>query len=190
MFHDLVVKTRSYRRFVESEPITLETMQELVDLARLAASGANMQPLKFMVSCEPDRNAAIFPLLAWAGYLEDWPGPGEGERPAGYIIVLGDTTVRKGPFDCDCGIAAQNIVLGATEKGLGACMIGSIKREKLRETLSIPEHFEIILVIALGKPAETVELEAVGADGDIKYWRDEDGVHHVPKRSLDDILLD
>ena len=148
-----------------------------------------MQPLKFLVSCEPDRNSAIFPLLAWAGYLQDWPGPVEGERPTGYIVILGDTTVRKGPFDCDCGIAAQNIVLGAVEKGLGACMIGSVKREKLREALSIPEHLEIILVIALGKPAETVELEAIGPDGDIKYWRDEGGVHHVPKRSLDDILL-
>jgi nitroreductase len=188
MIRDLVLRNRSYRRFHQEVAIDLETLRELVDLARLSASGANVQPLKYMLSCDPQRNALIFPHLGWAGYLKDWPGPPEGERPSAYIVVLGDKNLRQS-FGCDHGIAAQSILLGATERGLGGCMIGSIQRQKLREVLEIPPHHEILLVIALGKPKETVKIETVGPDGDIKYWRDEEGMHHVPKRSLDDIIV-
>lgn len=185
---DLVLKNRSYRRFYEAEAIELETLRELVDLARLSASAANQQPLKYILSCDPQRNAVIYPHLAWAGYLEDWPGPSEGERPSGYIVILGDKTVKPS-FGCDHGIAAQSILLGAAEKGLGGCIIGTIQREGLREALEIPADYEILLVIALGKPKERVEIEAVGPEGDIRYWRDDEGTHHVPKRALDDIIV-
>jgi len=188
MIRDLIKNTRSYRRFHQEVAIELETLRELVDLARLSAAAGNLQPLKYMLSNDPERNGKIFQYLAWAGYLKDWPGPSEGERPAAYIIVLGDTGITKS-FGCDHGIACQNILLGAVEKGLGGCIIGSINREKLRKDLKIPEHLEILLVVALGKPKETVVLETVGADGDIKYWRDSDGIHHVPKRSLEDIIV-
>ena len=120
--------------------------------------------------------------------MRSWSGPAEGERPSAYIVILGDTEIRKS-FGCDHGIAAQSIMLGATERGLGGCMIGSIKRDALRETLEIPERYEIQLVLALGKPAETVVLEDVGPDGSIKYYRDEEDAHHVPKRSLDELIL-
>ena len=125
---------------------------------------------------------------AWAGYLKDWDGPAEGERPAAYIVILGDKDISPS-FGCDHGIAAQSILLGATERGLGGCMIGSVKKQGLREALEIPPGYEILLVIALGKPKETVVIEAVGPDGDIKYWRDDEDVHHVPKRALDDMIL-
>ena len=189
MIRDLIEKTRSYRRFYQDHTIELETLKELVDLARLSAAAGNLQPLKYMLSNEPQSNAKILQHLGWAGYLRDWPGPSEGEQPAAYIIVLGDTHICKS-FGCDHGIACQNILLGAGEKGLGGCMIGSVNREKLREDLNIPEHFEILLVVALGKPKETVVLETVGPDGDIKYWRDSEEVHHVPKRKLEDIIVD
>jgi len=185
---DLVLKNRSYRRFAESETISLGTLKELVDLGRLSASAANLQPLKFVLSHTSGTNAAIFSCLAWAGYLTDWPGPAEGERPAGYIVMVGDTAIRK-TFDCDHGIAAQSILLGAVEKGLGGCMIGAIDRDKLRAALKLPEQYEILLVLALGKPTEHVVIDSVGKDGSIKYWRDGKGVHHVPKRALDDIIL-
>jgi nitroreductase len=120
--------------------------------------------------------------------LSRWSGPAEGERPSAYIVILGDTELRK-DFGCDHGIAAQSIMLGATERGLGGCMIGSIDRPKLRQVLDIPERYEILLILALGKPAETVVLEDVGPDGDIKYYRDEDDVHHVPKRTLGELIL-
>ena len=188
MIKDLIQKNRSYRRFYQDFAIGLDTLRELVDLARLSASAANMQPLRYILSCDPQKNALIFPHLEWAGYLKDWPGPSEGERPSAYIIILGDTEISRST-GCDHGIAAQSILLGTTEKGLGGCMIASIEREKLRETLKIPSRYEIILVLALGKPKETVVIETVGPDGNIKYWRDSEGKHHVPKRSINDIIV-
>ncbi|MFH1347926.1 MAG: nitroreductase family protein, partial [Candidatus Margulisiibacteriota bacterium] len=134
------------------------------------------------------KNALIFPSLSWAGYIEGWEGPAEGEKPSAYIIILGDKEIKKN-FGVDHGIAAQSILLGATEKGLGGCTIGLIDLNNLRKALNIPERYRILLVIALGKPREKVVIEAVKADGDIKYWRDKEGVHHVPKRSLDDIII-
>ena len=189
MIRDLIEKTRSYRRFHQDFKIELETLKELLELARLSAAAGNLQPLKYMLSNDPEKNDTIFPNLGWAGYLKDWPGPGEGERPSAYVIVLGDKRICKS-FGCDHGIACQNILLGAVEKGLGGCMIGSVNRERLRQDLDISDHFEILLVLALGKPKESVVLEEVGPDGNIKYWRDSDGVHHVPKRSLNDIIVD
>ncbi|MGE5601550.1 MAG: nitroreductase family protein [Nitrososphaerales archaeon] len=187
MIKDLVLKNRSYRRFYQDVPVSLETLRELVDLARLSASGANRQPLKYILSCDPQTNALIFPSLGWAAYLKDWLGPEEGERPAAYIIILVDKTI--GAAGCDHGIASQSILLGATEKGLGGCMIATIRKPELTQLFAIPEQYEILLVLALGKPKETVVLEPVGPDGDIKYWRDEQQVHHVPKRSLDEIII-
>ena len=189
MLRDLVLRNRSYRRFKEHESIPLETLKELVDLARLTPSGANLQPLRYVLSNAPDQNAAIFPALAWAGYLKDWPGPAEGERPAAYIVIVGDKRARA-QAGCDHGIAAQTILLGAAEKGLGGCMIGSIKIDELMMILGLdPEHYEILLVLAMGVPTETVVLEDVDETGSIRYYRDENDVHHVPKRKLDDIIL-
>ena len=188
MLENLIRKNRSYRRFHQDVPVDLETLRALVNLARLSASANNLQPLKYILSCEPETNARIFPHTRWAGYLKDWSGPAEGERPAAYIVILGDTEIRKS-FGCDHGIAAQSIMLGAAERGLGGCMIGSIDKSGLRQVLDIPEQYEILLILALGRPKETVVLEEVGPDGDIRYYRDAQGVHHVPKRSLDELIL-
>jgi nitroreductase len=189
MIEDLVRQNRSYRRFHQDVPVRIETLRALVNLARMSASGSNLQPLKYILSSDRETNARIFPHTRWAGYLKDWDGPAEGERPAAYIVILGDTEISKS-FGCDHGIAAQSIMLGAVERGLGGCMIGSIARDRLRETLDIPERYEILLVLALGKPNETVVLEELGPDGDIKYYRDEEDVHHVPKRSLAELVLE
>lgn len=188
MIRELVEKNRSYRRFHEDTPVGMGVLRELVDLARLSASAANLQPLRYILSCTLKKNNLIFPNLGWAGYLKDWPGPEAGQRPSAYIIVLGDTTITKS-FGCDHGIAGQSILLGAADKGLGGCMIASIKRNRLREALDIPKKFEILLVLALGKPLEKVKIEEVGPEEGIEYWRDEEGVHHVPKRRLDDIIF-
>lgn len=189
MIHDLILKNRSYRRFYQEVGINRKTLKELINLARLSPSAGNHQPLKYFLSCDPQKNALIFKHLAWAAYLKEWPGPPEGERPSAYIIILGDTEISKS-FGCDHGIAAQSILLGATEKGLGGCIIASIQRQELSRALSILPRYEILLVLALGRPKETVMTETVGPDGDIKYWRDSNNVHHVPKRSLEDIIID
>jgi hypothetical protein len=160
----------------------------MVNNARLSASARNSQSLKYIISNDSSTNALIYPCLAWAGYLKDWPGPDEGERPSAYIVMLNDTEITNNYF-CDHGIAAQSILLTAVEKRFGGCIIASVNREKLRNELSIPERYEVIQVIALGKPKETVVLDPLGSNGDIKYWRDEKQVHHVPKRSLEEIVL-
>jgi nitroreductase len=184
---DIVLKTRSYRRFDESHNIKYRTLENLIDLARLSATGANRQPLKFIIYNSPEECARVFPSLLWAGYLNEWDGPEPGERPSGYIIILGDKTISEA-FGVDYGIAAQSIMLGATEADLGGCMIASIKREQLRSEFKIPEKYEILLVLALGKPVENVIIDEI-KDGDVKYWRDDKKNHHVPKRTLEELII-
>ncbi|WP_438446304.1 nitroreductase family protein [Gorillibacterium sp. sgz5001074] len=189
MIYDLIRSNRTYRRFEQHVPVDRGTLEELVDLARLSSSGGNLQALKYILSCGEERNGLIFPRLRWAGYLKDWHGPEEGERPAAYIIMLGDKEISS-HYSWDHGIACQSILLGACEKGLGGCMFGAVDKKGLAEDLRIPDRYEILVVIALGKPKERVVLEEIGDSGDVKYWRDADGVHHVPKRKLQDLLLD
>lgn len=183
----LILKNRSYRRFDEAHPISRPDLLEMIDAARISGSARNAQPLKYFLSCDPALNEKIFPHLGWAGYLSDWPGPAPGERPAAYLVQMNDSTLGTNYF-CDDGIAAQSILLTAVEKGLGGCIIASVKKEGLAETLELPDHLKIIQVIALGKPAEEVVLEEM-QDGDIKYWRDKESVHHVPKRSLEELII-
>lgn len=187
-FLQLVTHTRTYRRFDQSFEIKTDTLRELVNLARLAPSARNAQPLKYMLINDAENCAKIFPLLAWAGYLTDWEGPAEGERPTAYIIVLFDTTIGNNNYYCNDGLAIQNILLGATEKQLGGCIIGAVNKKELRDIFNIAASLEILYVLALGKPAEKVVLETI-KENDHKYWRDERGVHHVPKRSLDEIIV-
>lgn len=184
---DIVLKNRSYRRFDESYRIEYALLEELIELARLSGSASNRQPLRFVICNSPEDCKRVYPSLAWAGYLKDWDGPEPGERPSGYIIILGDRSITDN-FYVDHGIAAQSILLGATEAGLGGCMIASIKREQLRYEFKIPEQYEILLVLALGKPVENVIIDQV-KNGDIKYWRDSEKNHHVPKRTLDELIL-
>ncbi|MCJ7616756.1 MAG: nitroreductase family protein [Desulfobacterales bacterium] len=196
MIADLIKKNRTCRRFYQNHAVDKGTLKEIVDLARLSASAGNLQPLTYIISSNPELNARIFSCLGWAGYLKDWPGPEEGEKPSAYIIILGDTERAK-EFGCDHGIASQSILLGAREKDLAGCIIGSVNRKKLRDIFNIDSRYKILLVLAIGKPKEKVVIEKVISDDksstgradNIKYWRDENGVHHVPKRSLDDIIL-
>ncbi len=188
MLRDLTERSRSYRRFWQEVAVEPKTLRELVDLARLSPSAGNMQPLRYILSCDRKKNALVFENLVWARYIEGWSGPAEGERPSAYIIVLEDKQVEH-PLRCDHGIAAQSILLGATEKGLGGCILGAINKPNLRQALNIPDRYEILLVLALGKPKEKVVIEKLEPHGSIKYWRDSEWVHHVPKRALDEIIL-
>lgn len=187
----LVKKTRSVRRYKESRVIEESTVLELLELARLGGSARNGQSLKYMIITQSKLRDRVFPLLRWAGYLRDWPGPSPGERPAAYIVCLLDRKRCKGPERevlFDLGIATQNLLLGAAEKGIYGCRIASFSRD-ISKVLYIDEKHKVLLVLTLGYPAEKVVLEEVGEKGDIRYWRDENGVHHVPKRNLDDIIL-
>ncbi len=183
----LIKKNRSFRRFDQSVRISYDKLVTYIDMARHSASGTNRQPLKFLVFNKENDCARVFPYTRWAGYLKDWDGPEEGERPAAYIVILGDTDIASNYF-VDHGIAAQSILLGAAADDNGGCMIGSIDRVGLSANLNLPDRLEILLIIALGKPAEKVVVETI-RDNDHKYWRDEQGVHHVPKRSLDELIF-
>ncbi len=189
MLKDLVYNCRSYRRFYEDVRISDEELKGLVDLARMTASTANSQALKFKVVNSPEENALVFPTLGWAGALPQWDGPEEGERPGAYIIIVEDSTLGRNKLT-DVGITAQTILLGAVEKGYGGCMLANVKRDALAEALGIDaERYVIRLVLALGKPKEEVKVVPVGDSGDVKYYRDENQVHYVPKRGLEEILL-
>lgn len=188
MIKELVYKNRSFRRFHQNDNIPMETLEELVDLARHSACGANLQSLKYILSCDPQTNELIFKRLGWAAYLKDWKGPAEGEKPAAYVVLMGDTSIYKN-FFCDHGIACQSMLLGAVEKGLGGCILASVNRDELRKDLSIDDKLEILLVLALGRPSEEVKLEYIESGESIKYWRDKNGVHRVPKRPLEEIII-
>lgn len=185
-FKNLVKANRSYRRFDEKEPISYETMLDLVDTARLTPSAANRQPIRYKIVSDPDACAGVFETLGWAGYLKDWDGPVEGERPTGYIVLVGKTDLNSAH---DEGIIAQTILLNAVRQGFGGCMLLNVKKEELAKKLNVPEGYGIKLVIALGKPVEEVVLDEISAEGDIKYYREPNMVHHVPKIRLEDLLV-
>lgn len=184
----IIKNNRSVRRFYESFPIPMETLRGFVEAARFCPSAANLQPLRYIISNDTNTNEKIFKTLAWAAYLTDWPGPEEGERPSAYIVILGDKRISKN-FSCDHGISAQTIMLCSREIGFGGCIIASIKKDELRHNLNINENYEILLVLALGKPKEEILTVDIDEGQSIKYYRDERGVHHVPKRKLDDIIV-
>lgn len=184
---ELIIKTRSYRRFDQKFELSVADLRELVNLARYTSSARNAQALKYLLITNKKDCAKIFPFLTWAGYLTDWLGPIEGERPTAYIVVLKDSSVAENIW-CDDGLAIQSMLLGATEKGLGGCIIGSINKNKIREAFSLDDVYEILYVLALGKPIEKIVLTDI-IDNDCKYWRDDNQVHYVPKRSLDDLII-
>lgn len=188
MIKDLVRKNRSYRRFYGDKTIELSTLRELVDLARLCPSGRNLQGLKYMIFNNAEDNKKISENLFWAGYLKDWDGPVDEEKPSAYIIMFRDKSLGAGSVQ-DEGIALQTMLLGAVEMGLGGCILANVNRVRLKEVLGFDDTYELAFVLALGYPKEEVVLDEMNEEGDIKYWRDEDKVHHVPKRKLDDLIL-
>ncbi|MCL1826803.1 MAG: nitroreductase family protein [Candidatus Cloacimonetes bacterium] len=187
MFKELVKNARSFRRFDSTHVIPDEVLEDIIDTARLTPSAANRQLIKFLLSNQKQHNDAIFPLLSWAGYLEDWQGPAQTERPTAYVVLFTEKDFVQA-VNFDPGILGQTIQLAASEKGLGCCMIGAFQKKNLKTILRLDDSKEIVLVIAMGKPAETVVIDEVDSSGSIKYWRDQNSVHHVPKRKLDDII--
>lgn len=194
---DLVASCRSFRRFDEEQRVPKGLLLELVDMARLCANGANRQQLRFRVVSDPAACDAVFAELAWAGYFKDWAGPVAGERPTGYVIIAAERGTAGKPAapiaEADCGIAAQTMMLAArsAEPSYAGCMLKTFT-PRLIDVLGLDsDRYELKLVCAFGLPAEEVRLESLSAspDGSIKYWRDDAGVHHVPKRSLEDVLI-
>jgi nitroreductase len=187
MLIDLIKANRSYRRFDGSHPVSRAEVLDLLEACRFVASSTNKQPFKYYISCEAETNASIFSLLKFAALLKDWNGPEENERPTAYVVICADTDVVKVPDRFDCGVIAQTLLLGCAERGLGGCMVGNFNREKLKDTLGLGTQFDPYIVIAIGKPSETVLLE--NYSDSTNYYRDSESRHHVPKRLLKQLLI-
>ncbi len=189
MFKDLVKRNRSYRGFDESRKITKEELLEFVDCARLTASSVNKQPFKYYLAWEKDQVDQIQAMTKWAAALPQLTLPHEGMHPTAFIVICQDTKIAAGPFLKDVGIVAQTMLLAAVDQGLGGCMIGNFSPDAVKKALGLAEELTPLLIVAFGKPAETVVLTEVGEDGKTAYYRDENDVHYVPKRRLEDIIL-
>ncbi len=191
-FLELVKGSRSYRRFDASHAVSRETLVSLIEAARYAPSSVNRQPIRYALSWEKAVNDRIFPHTRWAGLLNDeqFPPQTEEERPTAYILILADREVAPQPerYRVDVGICAQTIMLAAREQGLGGCMIGSFARREVSELMSVGDGFEPMLLLALGKPAETVVLEEMPESGSTAYWN-VNKVQHVPKRAVRELII-
>lgn len=187
-FKMLVKKDRSIRRFDETRKLGEEILLDLVELTRYCASGRNLQPLRYRLVVNENECDKIFPSLKWAGYLLNWDGPMAGERPTAYLIQCLDTDVTANLL-CDDGIQLQTLTLGARTLGIGSCIIKSFNMETIKKELHLPENMKPLYVLALGYPKEKVIIEEINADGDVKYWRDEQEIHHVPKRKLTELII-
>lgn len=183
----LIEKNRSYRRFDFERKISEDVLVALVDVARMSQSAANLQPLSYITISKEEMVAKVHQHMRWAGYLPDWNGPVDAERPVAYIIVLSNTEVKQTYREVDAGLAMQNMCICAAAEGIGSCMIGNLDKKLLVELLEIPEQYEIIYAVAFGFPVEQVQM--VPFAGDVKYYRDENQKHFVPKRLLKDVLI-
>lgn len=185
MLDDLIKKNRSYRRFSQV-PIKCEKIKEILEILRFIPSAKNAQPLKYIASCNKEKNEQIFSTLKWAGYLTDWDGPDETQRPSAYIVILQDKNISNDNYvPTDAGIALQTILLKSVEMGFGGCTIAAINKPKLVSILNIPANLEILYVVAIGKPSETINI--VDVENDIKYYRKND-IHYVPKRGFSELI--
>lgn len=187
-FADIVLKNRSFRKFQSDRPVSLEQLEKLIDLARTTPSSKNLQPLMFLPLVSKEHTEFVFSKLKWAWHLKDWSGPAEDEKPPAYIIVFLDTT-KNVHAEIDTGICSQTILLGAVESGLGGCMIRTVNRYDIIKYFNLPQSYELMLVIAIGEPKQEVRLTEIGPDGKTEYFEDQQGVHYVPKRSLNDIII-
>ncbi len=191
-FLKLVTDARSCRRFEGAKELETGSLEWLIDCVRLSPSAANAQVLRFATIQDEAARAGLYPSLGWAGFLKDWDGPIESERPTGYILILHEKKEgeKTGPNTwIDLGIACQCIQSAAMSKGIGACIFRNFNPKVIAAAVDIPEGYEILAVIALGYPVEERAVVPVGADGSTRYYRDENGVHYVPKRDLKDIIL-
>lgn len=191
MLKDLVRQNRSYRGYDESRRVTEDELREMVDCARLSASSVNMQPLKYYLAWEKEEVNRIQKLTAWARGLPEMNLPHEGMCPTAFIVICQDTGIAESlaRFQKDVGIAAQTILLAAVEMGLGGCMIGNFQAGSVKEALGLAENLAPLLIVAIGKPAEKIVLTEAQEGESVAYYRDEDDVHYVPKRRLEDIII-
>jgi nitroreductase len=186
-FNQLVEMTRSCRRF-DQKDLPQDFLDSLIEIARICPSARNSQPLKYITIDDQDFMNRLFPNLLWAGALKDWDGPETNERPKAYIAMILDKSIS-GNAAWDSGIVAQTLQLYAMEQGIGSCILGSFDKKKIEELLELDDKQEIQFLIAFGYPLEKRVIVDVKEESDVKYYRDDNEVHYVPKRSVQSLLL-
>jgi nitroreductase len=183
--YELMLSRRSIRQF-KPDPVSRDILEELVNSARLAPSGANLQPLEFVVVDDEELRKKLFPCLRWAAYIAPEGNPKPGYEPTAYVVILVNADVRKSGFERDVGAAVENMILTAWEERIGSCWIANADTNRIQKMLKIPENYKVDSVLALGYPDEDPIIEEM--KGSVKYWKDSKGRLHVPKRRLDDVL--
>ncbi len=184
----LLEQNRSIRRFDHDRRIAVTELREIVGIARLCASGRNAQPMKYRIVSDEEECSKVFPLLAWAGYYHDWKGPDPEEQPVAYIVQCLDTEITENPL-CDDGLQLEAITLGAAAKGIGCCIIKAFNSPALSDLLELPGNLHPRYVVALGYRAEIAKIVDLPANGDYKYFRNEEDEQCVPKRPLSELLI-
>ncbi len=189
MLKELVRNNRSHREFAADAEISRETLTEWISLANLCPAAMNLQTLKYKIVCDREGVSALMPLTRWASNL-DVKLPPDGHEPSAFIVIChdGDIAPQKPIFMIDAGICAQTIMLAATEAGYGGCIIGSADPAEVKKLLSLPENLAPVILLGLGKTEDKVVLTEA-QDGSVKYYRDGDNVHYVPKRPLEEIII-
>ncbi len=191
MFLDLVKQARSHRGFRQDRKVTRQELEHLVECARFTPVARNDQVLKYYLAEKPETVAAIQPLTKWAGALAELHLPRKGAEPVAYIVICLDGSLAENPapYQRDVGIVAQTMLLAAAEMGLNGCMIGSFAAGELREKLGLPEAIKPQLLLALGEGTDRIVMTDVGEDGSTTYYRDAEDTHYVPKRTLEQLIL-
>ena len=184
--YEAIISRRTIRKF-DQKKIDPEILKKIVNAGRLAPSAANLQPLEYLIIDDEDLKKKVFPNIAWAGYIKPEGDPGEDERPAVYIIILADKKINPAP-ERDIGASVENMNLVAEEEGMGCCWIAAFKKKEINSIISVPSNLSAELILAVGYPLEKPVTEDIEKDYSIKYYKDEFGILHVPKRRLEDIL--
>ena len=184
--YEAIISRRTIRKF-DQKKIDPEILKKIVNAGRLAPSAANLQPLEYLIVNDEDLKKKVFPNTAWAGYIKPEGDPEKGERPTAYIIILADKKINPAP-ERDIGASVENMNLVAGEEGIGCCWIGAFKKKKINEIIDVPENLSAELILAMGYPLEKPVTEDIEKGSSIKYYKDESGTLHIPKRKLEDIL--
>lgn len=188
-FKELVKLNRTCRRYDSTKKVSREQLEELVELTRYTPCGINKQALRFAIICDEKTNEELYDRLGWAGYLKEWSGPIDSEKPTGYIVFLSDNEYGK-PMGEDIGICSQTIGLGARAEGMAVCIFKNYKEGAIKEVLNLDEdRYNVHLVMSIGYPVEEVVIDDIKPGDDIKYYRDDKQVHHVPKIVLDELIV-
>lgn len=192
MLKELVEKNRSYRGYDSSHMVTREQLEDLVDHARITGSGMNMQPLRYFLTTDPEQVKRIVGLTGWAMMLKDVKLPHEGNNPTGFIIMCHDLEIKpnRDSAHFDIGISGQTMLLRAVEMGLGGCLIKKFKPDDIAQEINLDTtKLSPVMVVAVGKPREVIEIIETKSKSETQYYRDENDVHYLPKHSLQTVLL-